>query len=394
MIDKCCICGKSVKTRFTLGFEDLIGADGKLYSQHVALCENCGYIFTQNPFTPEQLENRYKNLSKFEYDSKDYVLDNSFKAQSVRQKHFIEENADLSEIKSMVEVGAASGYNLSIYKGQIDRVYGIEPSEINCTLSKENYGVDMFNGMFDEYITSGNAEKFDLVFLSMVLEHIVNPSDFIRKIKGISNNYIFIEVPVLDMRHREEPMGIFCEEHVSIFTADSLNELMNKEGFELVNAEIVFGLGKYLPAGYPSIMSLWKKGEAQKNTFKINMTSAESLLDGYINDSLSGLKRIKEKIDAIPDGMRLAVWGIGHHSAMLLANTSLKNKNIVRVYDADKRKHTYTFNGVKIESFNMKDIESGEVEGILLTTYTAQKAIMRFIEKQNPDCKIYTLYDI
>ena len=93
MIKECCICGGAVETKKVLPFRDLIGAGVETWNMHIGLCKECGFIFQQNPLTAEQLENRYKNLSKYEFDSDDYILDESadYKARSLRQKHFIDE---------------------------------------------------------------------------------------------------------------------------------------------------------------------------------------------------------------------------------------------------------------------------------------------------------------
>jgi 2-polyprenyl-3-methyl-5-hydroxy-6-metoxy-1,4-benzoquinol methylase len=376
-------------------FEDLLGSGKKQYTQYLGFCRNCGFLFTQNPFTSEQLENRYKKMSKFEYDATTYVLSNDYKRQSIRQKHFIEENIDLNQIHSVLEVGASSGYNLSLYKEQ-RRVLGIEPSQLNCQLSMKNYGVTLFNGMFNEYLEQGKFESFDLVFLSMVLEHIVNPREFIESLDRYCSRYMFIEIPTLDLRSKEEPMGIFAEEHVNLFTLDSLNELMTRVGYSLVNVENIYGIKRYLPAGYPAIATLWEKTGRNRSKKKdiYNIFSAEECLDKYIRNSEEGLVSVRQIIDEIPNSMKLALWGVGHHASMLLANTKLNKKNIVRVYDSDERKHGMQFAGTKISAFDKNDIDNNQVEGILLTTYTAQKAIISYIEKQNIDCPIITLYEI
>ena len=394
MICICCVCGEKVTCYYQIAFEDLIGADRNPYYQNVGLCKKCGFIFTMNPFSSLQLNNRYKNLSKFEYDSKNYILDYDYKVQAERQKNFISENINLSSINSMLEIGAASGYNLSIYKDCMDDLYGIEPSRNNCILAKRNYNIDMFNGMFDDYYSKKITKKYDLVFMSMVLEHIVNPMRFMKRICSIANNYIFIEIPTLDYRYREEPMGIFCEEHVNLFTLDSLNNLMNKNGFYLVNVETIHGYKRYLPAGYPAISTIWHRSSDSFSTTIFNICSSEELLRRYIKQSNSDMKIITKKINQIPNDLKLGIWGIGHHSAMLLANTSLKDKNIIKVYDSDSRKYSYKYNGIRIESFNIEDVNSGRVEAILITSYTAQNAIYNYIRSLNVKCEIITLYDI
>ena len=393
MIHYCSICHSSIRTKFQLDFEDLPGAYEKTYTQYIGICDKCGYIFTQNPFSDEQLNMRYKELSKFEYDANDYILDNKFKEQSLRQLHFLQENIDFGRMNSILEIGAASGYNLSLYTGLFKRVLGIEPSRKNCTLAKKLYNIEMYNGMFNEFIKTNPNEHFDIVFLSMILEHIVDPARFIEQCKQLCNKYIFIEIPILDLRHEEEPMGIFAEEHVSLFTIDSLYELMRRSGFGLVNAETIFGLRRYLPAAYPAIATLWEKSTEDSKPFRFNIFSSEEMLDQYISNSQAGLENVRRIIDSIPNDTKIAVWGVGHHAAMLLANTSLPQKRIVRVYDSDIRKHHLTFAGIKLSAFQVEDVLSGIVEAILLTTYTAQKAICEYLKRTVVTCKIYCLYD-
>ena len=94
LITTCCICGNEVKTKKILPYRDLIGSGVELYNMHIARCDNCGFIFQQNPLTAEQLENRYKNESKYEFDSTERVISDSddYVKRCHRQKHFIDEN--------------------------------------------------------------------------------------------------------------------------------------------------------------------------------------------------------------------------------------------------------------------------------------------------------------
>lgn len=250
----------------------------------------------------------------------------------------------------------------------------------------------MFNGMWDEFLKSKTKEKFDLIFLSHVLEHIVNPLKFIQECSEICNKYIFVEVPCLDIKFLDEPYGMFAEEHVNIFTVQGLWNLMNKAGFIPVNIEMIFGLYSFLPAGWPAISTIWKKSNIIESPNLLN--DSNLCLEQYLKLNEKLLQQIEIKINNIPKEDKLAIWGVGHHISMLLANTSLKSKNIVRVYDSDKRKHGIKILGIPITSFNREDIISNEVEAILITTYTAQKAILRSINEMSLPCKVYTLYDI
>ena len=291
---------------------------------------------------------------------------------------------------SILEIGAASGYNLSIYENK--RRLGIEPSRVNCQSAKKLYNVDMFNGMWDEFLKSKTEEKFDLIFLSHVLEHIVNPLKFIQECSKICNDYIFIEVPCLDIKFADEPYGMFSDEHVNIFTIEGLWHLMSKAGFAPINFEMFFGLYKYSSAGYPSIMTIWKKSDI--NEIDEMIYNSNDCLTKYLEMSERLWEKISDKIKMIPNDEKLALWGVGNLLSKLLGNTELISKNITHVYDSDIHKHNCKVLNLSVASFDKESILSGEVEAILITTYTAQKIISKTINEMKLPCKIYKLYDI
>lgn len=385
--------GGGVREIFKLPFTDLQGAQERKYVQQLHFCEKCGFLFTANPFSEQQLADRYKNFSKFEFDSTDYILEESddYKKRCARQFNFI--NATVGNtFSSILEIGAASGYNLSLYSDK--EVKGIEPSLKNCELARRNYGVDMFHGMFSEYVKAEGFRKYDLIFLSHTLEHIVHPRDFISECKKHCNQYIFIEVPTMDYKFIEEPMGMFVEEHVNYFTLESLSNLMNAEGFELQDVRYIFGLDAILPAGWPAVSTIWKLSENALRFDRKPVLDSKLIIQTYLDKNVVALDEVKRVIDQIPNDKRLAVWGTGHHASMLLANTSLSEKNIVKVYDSDVRKHVYSFNGVNITAFDENDIYNKEIDAILVATYTAQKAISKILNQYKDICTVYYLYNL
>lgn len=59
-INKCCICNKNTDNIYEIKFKELIGLSAE-YKQHISVCKECGFIFTSNPFSEEQLEKRYRD---------------------------------------------------------------------------------------------------------------------------------------------------------------------------------------------------------------------------------------------------------------------------------------------------------------------------------------------
>jgi hypothetical protein len=229
------------------------------YTQKINICPKCGFIYTANPFTNEQLSHRYKKMSKYEFDSNKTAVEekSDYMRRCKRQYGFIK-NKDI-QYASILEVGAASGYNLSFYKKDNITVYGIEPSVKNVELCKQNYDIDLFPGMFQEYREKHSGRKYDLVFLSHVLEHIVNPHQFILELAEINDRYMFIEVPALDYKFKDEPFGMFTDEHVNYFTFEGLNNLMKSLHYSILDANIIFDTDADVPSGCPCLVTLWEK---------------------------------------------------------------------------------------------------------------------------------------
>ena len=247
----------------------------------------------------------------------------------------------------------------------------------------------MFNGLWSEFLASNRGEAFDLVFTSHVLEHIVNPMNFIKECAAVCNRYMFIEVPCFDINLMEEPYGMFTDEHVNIFTIQSLWNLMSRAGFAPVEFEMPICLNCSIPSAYPAISTLWKKSSESRPIY-----NSGDCLERYLSASEVLWHKISAKLDEIPDDEKLAVWGIGNSFSKIAGNTKLATKKVVRAYDSDKRKQGIKVLGTPITPFNADDILSGEVDAILITTCMAQRTITKILNQMNLPCKVYKLYDL
>ena len=103
--------------------------------------------------------------------------------------------------------------------------------------------------------------------------------------------------------------------------------------------------------------------------------------------------RINSIIDDIPEDMRIAVWGIGRHASMLLANSKLGEKNIVAVYDSDKSKQNKKFNGINIQAFDESDVINHKIDAVIIATYAARRIIEKILDTYKQDIQIIDLYD-
>ena len=292
-------------------------------------------------------------------------------------------------------MGAASGYNLNLYKKDNKKVFGIEPSNNNKKFSKENYDIEIYADTFQNYLKEDiSKSKYDLIFLSHILEHIVNPREFINEIKKFSNKYIFIDVPTFDYKFSDECFGMFSDEHVNYFTFESLQNLMYSAGFHLINVRIEFYLDCYVAAGTPAILTLWEKNkEGTKYNKRKIVNNTINKVKEYIEDSEKILSKIKEKIDSISKNQKIAIWGAGNHTSRLLAMTNLKSKNIVCIYDSDTKKQGQEIIGIKVSEFAEEDIIKKNIDKIIISSYSSENAIYNSIKNIVPNDKIIKLYN-
>ncbi|MDJ0647630.1 MAG: class I SAM-dependent methyltransferase [Xenococcaceae cyanobacterium MO_188.B19] len=138
----------------------------------------------------------------------------------------------------ILEIGCGEGILLSelAYLGFI--VEGIEPS-FNASLRAKNKGLKITNSLFPDYFPE---QKFDLVILSHVLEHIQNPSRFLRTVSQlIPNGYLLLiqtNYQGLIPRLRTKDWYAWVpNEHYWHFTPFGLTFLVNKLNFRLIKCE-------------------------------------------------------------------------------------------------------------------------------------------------------------
>lgn len=339
-------------------------------------------VWVTNPIEKESLDTYYKEMSK--YEAAKYVgkSDSSKLKMFLRQKKFVDEY--VKDYDSILEIGAATGENLSLYKDDGKKVLGIEPSGNNKRYAAEEYGIEMFDMTFEEYYEAvGEQEKYDLVFFSHVLEHIVEFEEFIKRAVALSNKYMFVEVPFIEsMGERMEPYGLFTDEHVNYFSISSLEFLFHKNNCSLVKYKIERNEGGESP-GYPTLVSLWIKNESEMLENRNIIYTAGDIIEKYMNNSAIEFKKIETIIDTISSDERLAIWGTGAHTSRLLAMTNLASKNIIKFYDSDIKKKDKTMLGKKIQPFDVADVQDGTIDTILISTYSSEKTIANYIDNLN-----------
>lgn len=209
--------------------------------QDVRECINCGLVFVTPLPEISKLKDHYSDF--FFTEKFDYVESGKI------WERFYELNLEYIErIKNkgrLLEIGCGLGHFLSIAKRKGWDASGVELSEFASNYAKEQFGLNIFNGLLEKAKFPDN--HFDVVALWATLEHLIDPVKELIEICRILSpgGLLVLSVPnnnsfhtrVLGMQNTD--MKHF--EHNYQFPFNTLKILLDKTGFERLRRIIIFG---------------------------------------------------------------------------------------------------------------------------------------------------------
>jgi SAM-dependent methyltransferase len=162
------------------------------------------------------------------------------------------------EGKSVFDIGFGFAQALLYLKDKGLVVSGLEPSIEGVNYAKQN-GIKAFHSGIESFECVGD-EKFDIVLLVNVLEHLREPEETINNIKNqllTSNGLLVIDVPndfnlfqeIADEEYNLNQWWVVNPNHINYFSPDSLKKLVEGCGFEIVDYEAAFPLDIFLLFG-------------------------------------------------------------------------------------------------------------------------------------------------
>ena len=144
----------------------------------------------------------------------------------------------LSQNTSLLDIGAANGYFVELAKSQGFSSVGIEVSQSAVDWAAK-LGRNVICSAIEEYIPN---EKFQIVTILDVLEHLENPKDALLKIAALLNTDGLLVVNVPDQGSlfaricRMKWHAYLPPEHWYYFNKHSLRKLLNDCGFTVLES--------------------------------------------------------------------------------------------------------------------------------------------------------------
>lgn len=209
-----------------------------LYGINIIHCKICNFTYSENVLHSQYDKQLYAETDKF------YHIYLRLKKQPVYQQleqtkaNYIIQTAYqlLKQRGNILDIGSAVGSVVSAAQQQGWNATGIE---INPLFLQESQAknLNIIEGFFPDAMPIDSISSYQAISMLDVLEHIVNPIEFIGTVKKYlaSKGIILIQVPNLNSLYIQldgSNNSNFCIGHWSYFTPQTLNMTLEKAGFE------------------------------------------------------------------------------------------------------------------------------------------------------------------
>jgi 2-polyprenyl-3-methyl-5-hydroxy-6-metoxy-1,4-benzoquinol methylase len=221
--------------------------DIQYYADHIILkipiyiCQNCKLYITgkSQKELNEILENFYKNeywdknrdsgLTDLHDDPYSIGRKKLFLSQFKYMQNFLKKNSKI------LEIGSGHGETLIEFDKLSFHVTGIEPDAKNVKhLSKILKNSRIIQTSVEEFKTD---EKYDLIWMSHIFEHLSDPISFLNNIKKNMNKdcILFIEVP--SVTKKNDYRKFRSAPHAYNYSSTALQNLLKKTDYKIISCD-------------------------------------------------------------------------------------------------------------------------------------------------------------
>lgn len=260
-------------------------------SHRIVSCSACGFVYVKEVPTAREYAKHYSEESIYEFTRDEDIHEASYALLS----------SHIKKTDRILDIGCSTGNLLGLFRNNgYTRLLGIDPSP-NCKLyARREFGVAVETATLESFRLK---QRFDLIILSNVLEHLPDVQKSIRIIGSMLSDKGMVYVAVPDVhnfyRHVKEPFYEFSLEHINFFSDKTLQYAMS--GFTPV----------FVKSRNAEIYSLWKR-----------YSGSQLSIVQYVKKSSEVTKKLDAFFHTLPE--RYFSWGAGSLARRLTATTDLR----------------------------------------------------------------------
>lgn len=178
-----------------------------------------------------------------EYEPDELVWKQNRLEQKANIASQLERESDSSKARRFLDVGAGEGFAMAYFAQLGWDVTGVDYSSFGCSTHNKAQLPNLVLGDIEASLSAmhQNEEKYDLILLDNVLEHVLNPFQTLTKLVSLmsAEGILIIEVPndfsvvqryLLDKKKIPSPFWVVSPDHISYFNAQGLKSLCEQAG--------------------------------------------------------------------------------------------------------------------------------------------------------------------
>lgn len=199
-------------------------------------CKRCHTIYADPSPTEAELNRFYatqnRSMSIAEILKKEVAYPNS----TLDAKRILQMVLDYKQGGSLLDVGAGFGF----FSKEFSPHFSLDAIEINEECAHCYKGINGFAPQSLSFEKYNPSKTYDVILMSQVLEHAIDPVQWIQKSHGLLNESGLLIIAVPNYNHFirqlfgiQRDFYICPPEHLNFFTEKSLSYLLLEQGFEL-----------------------------------------------------------------------------------------------------------------------------------------------------------------
>lgn len=195
-------------------------------------CMNCGLVFAHPQVEKNAKRASMRPFTKDEYDAR-------FKNFELRYKKI--ERYLPNKSPKVLDIGCYDCVFLNYMKEKGCQVLGVEPASECVRYGKENFGLDIINGFFED---QNIEQKYDLITMFNVLEHAKRPKETLVKTHSLleKDGLLVLELPYIYTPQSFLSFGFwhhFEIDHNWFFSKNAIKCLLEKVGFQVISISFI-----------------------------------------------------------------------------------------------------------------------------------------------------------
>jgi len=222
----CTLCGSDRSAQF-----DHRSFRGKKVTNRI--CLECGLVYQSPRMTEAEAEAFYMEEYRLLYEgSVDPTVRNIIAQRARAESLAVFVQPVIEKLSRHLDIGCSIGILMQRFQKEFyTQPVGIEPGEAHRDQARKE-GLTVYASL--EELESHEKNRFDLVSMAHVLEHLPDPVGYLAHLREVLlelDSWLLLEVPNLYAHDSFEVA------HLYAFSPHTLHEVLRKSGFEIVKFE-------------------------------------------------------------------------------------------------------------------------------------------------------------